>query len=111
MEKQIEEAYDEKGNAKHYDDERINVIVKMEKIWGTKALITHCEITAFKYRSRIGKKPGQPIEQELLKAQWYEKAAAFYLKKVESGLYVDGDKIEKIPLPWSNANQTSMNLK
>ena len=62
------EMYDKKGNAKHYDSDRINDIVKMERIWGTYEVMIWCEITSFKYRMRIGKKVGQSLEQELLKA-------------------------------------------
>lgn len=47
----------------------------MIDIWGVDAFITHCEITAFKYRMRLGLKPDQPIERDLAKAQWYESKA------------------------------------
>ena len=70
-----QEMYDDKGNAKHYDTDRINDIVKMERIWGTKHTMIWCEITAFKYRMRIGKKVGQSMEQEIIKTSWYERMA------------------------------------
>lgn len=76
------EQYDEKGNAKHYDSDRINGIVMMERIWGTKAVMLWCEITAFKYRMRIGRKEGQPVEQDLLKTSWYEKMAKILEAKI-----------------------------
>ena len=62
-------------NPDHYKQGGKEVIEMMEDIWGKEALILHCEMTAFKYRMRIGNKPNQPIEQELGKAQWYERKA------------------------------------
>lgn len=47
----------------------------MVEIWGIESAITHCEMTAFKYRMRLGKKPDQPIERDLAKAKWYEDKA------------------------------------
>ena len=44
----------------------------MQDIWGTDLYIAFCEMNSFKYRMRAGKKPGQPMEQDLQKAQWYE---------------------------------------
>ncbi|MGL4567322.1 MAG: DUF3310 domain-containing protein [Fusobacteriaceae bacterium] len=67
--------YDEKGNASHYSDNRINVIRMLEKIWGTEATIKFCEMNAFKYRMRLGKK--DDVNQELIKANWYDKMAKF----------------------------------
>ena len=102
----IEDAYDTQGNAKHYDDERLNTIVKMEAIWGTQAIVLHCEITAFKYRERAGKKKGQSLEQEILKANWYENAAKFFFEKSKGPDAVFGiDRTDYAPLkkhglPW-----------
>jgi hypothetical protein len=72
----------------------------MERIWGTEALMTHCEITAFKYRERIGKKPGQDIQLELTKAEWYEKAAKYFFTKIQENSIMPGLPIKKIDLPW-----------
>lgn len=73
--------YDDKGNASHYSDQRINMIRVLEAIWGTHALMTFCEMNAFKYRMRMGKKDG--TDQELTKANWYEKMATFLNHKEE----------------------------
>lgn len=62
-------------NPNHYKNGGMEVIEMMESIWGTKALIAHCEMTAFKYRMRVGLKPDQPIERDLEKAKWYEDKA------------------------------------
>lgn len=103
------ESYDNEGNAKHYDQDRINTIIKMERIWGTEALMYHCEITAFKYRERIGKKIDQPPSLDLIKAEWYEKAARHYFLKLHHGnpiIILGGGKKE--PLPW-NKNEKNNN--
>jgi hypothetical protein len=61
--------YDQAGNASHYDA-RINTLVLIERTWGTYEAMVFCEITALKYRTRIGKKDDP--ELELKKLKWYE---------------------------------------
>lgn len=43
----------------------------MVSIWGKEKVADWCEITAFKYRMRMGTKPNNSIEQDLKKEQWY----------------------------------------
>lgn len=43
----------------------------MEAIYGVEATIAFCEMTAFKYRMRVGTKPDNSIEQDLQKERWY----------------------------------------
>ena len=62
-------------NPDHYKQSGKEVIDMMVDIWGKKAVATHCEITAFKYRMRLGLKPDQPIERDIEKAKWYEAKA------------------------------------
>ena len=62
-------------NPSHYTDGGKEVIDMMLDIWGAEKLIIYCEITAFKYRMRLGKKPEQPIERDFEKACWYENKA------------------------------------
>jgi hypothetical protein len=62
-------------NPQHYKNYSVEVIDMMERIWGTEATIIHCEMTAFKYRMRLGTKPEQPVERDLEKATWYENKA------------------------------------
>jgi hypothetical protein len=62
-------------NPEHYKRGSMEVIDMMKLLWGTEALIAHCEMTAFKYRMRAGTKPEQPIERELEKAKWYDEKA------------------------------------
>lgn len=59
----------------HYTDGSIEVIDMMIRIWGEQRVADYCEINAFKYRMRMGKKPHQSVEQELDKAKWYEAKA------------------------------------
>lgn len=47
----------------------------MVQIWGTEKAIAHCEMCAFKYQMRLGKKPGQPVERDMAKIKWYEDKA------------------------------------
>jgi hypothetical protein len=62
-------------NPEHYKRGNMEVIDMMKLLWGTEALIAHCEMTAFKYRMRAGTKPDQPIERELEKSRWYDEKA------------------------------------
>ena len=63
-------------NPDHYKYSDREIWEMQVAIWGPEAYITYCEINAFKYRMRMGKKPGQPHEQDLNKALWYERKAA-----------------------------------
>jgi hypothetical protein len=69
-------------NPSHYKKWSIEVIEMMERVWGIASTITYCEMTAFKYKMRAGDKPGQPLEQELSKADWYLTKAAELRKKM-----------------------------
>lgn len=62
-------------NPDHYKKMSKEVWEMMVDIWGQEAFIKHCEMTAFKYRMRIGSKPDQPAERDLEKARWYEAKA------------------------------------
>lgn len=46
-------------------------IEAMEKAFGRDAVILWCRMTAFKYLWRGGKKPGQALEKDVSKADWY----------------------------------------
>ncbi len=69
-------------NPAHYQNGSKEVWEMMVDIWGKDAFIKHCEMTAFKYRMRVGLKPEQPIERDLQKAKWYEEKAK-QLKSVQ----------------------------
>ena len=49
--------YEMVNHPSHYNNYDIEVIDMIERIWGIEAVIQWCEITAFKYRMRVGTKP------------------------------------------------------
>lgn len=59
------------NSPKHYNNYNVECIDMMERIWGADATTLWCEMTAFKYRMRLGNKPDNPIEQDLAKEAWY----------------------------------------
>ena len=67
--------YNYTHSPEHYNNTNVEAWVMMLKIWGPEAFIKHCEMTAFKYRMRLGSKPNEPIERDLEKAKWYENKA------------------------------------
>jgi len=92
--------YDEKGNGAHYNTNRIDDMTLLEHAYGTEALMNFCEINAMKYRVRAGKKKSQPLEQEILKAEWYERAAKYYHQKLLDLDHVAGVQPNK-SYPWN----------
>lgn len=67
--------YEMVDHPKHYNNYSVECIDMMTLIWGIDAAIQWCEMTAFKYRMRLGLKPDNPIEQDIEKERWYlEKA-------------------------------------
>lgn len=58
-------------NPEHYKSFSYEVIEMMISIWGAEAAMYHCEMCAFKYRMRMGSKPGQPIDLDMKKVDWY----------------------------------------
>lgn len=67
----------------HYNNYNIEVIDMMEKIWGTPATLCFCQLNAFKYRMRMGTKPGGSLEEDLRKEQWYLQKTDELKKKLE----------------------------
>jgi hypothetical protein len=60
-------------NPSHYTEQSSKEVWEMMvDIWGVEKFIAYCEMCSFKYRMRLGKKPDQPIERDLRKAEWYE---------------------------------------
>lgn len=56
----------------HYNAYSVEVIDMFERIYGKEATALWCEMTALKYRLRMGLKEGDnPIEQDLAKERWY----------------------------------------
>ena len=66
-----ETEYEMVDHPSHYNQYDIEVIDMIIRIWGPEAAALWCDITAFKYRMRMGTKPGNSIEQDIKKEQWY----------------------------------------
>lgn len=64
-------AYEMVQHPDHYNRNGVEVIDMMVAIWGAEDVARWCEITAFKYRMRMGTKPGESIERDLAKEKWY----------------------------------------
>lgn len=62
-------------NPNHYKKNSKEVIEMMIDIYGKEITANHCELSAFKYRMRIGHKPNESIDREIKKIQWYENKA------------------------------------
>jgi hypothetical protein len=58
-------------NPSHYKNYSLETIEMMQAIYGKEATALYCEMTAFKYRMRMGTKPGNSIEQDLAKEKWF----------------------------------------
>ena len=69
-------------NPDHYKMKSVETIDKMVAIWGPFNTSIFCELSAFKYRERIGLKPEQPAQRELDKIKWYENKVV-ELRKME----------------------------
>lgn len=65
------ENYEMVNHPNHYNLYDIEAIDMIERIWGKEKAALWCEITAFKYRMRMGTKPGENIQRDLNKEQWY----------------------------------------
>ena len=63
--------YEMVNHPSHYNQYDIEVIDMIIKIWGPEIAALWCDITAFKYRMRMGTKPDNSIEQDIKKEQWY----------------------------------------
>jgi hypothetical protein len=60
-----------KINPSHYKGYSKETIEMMIAIYGAEAVAIYCEINAFKYRMRLGKKVGESITDDLAKEKWY----------------------------------------
>ena len=73
---------DNVNHPSHYEGSHKETWQMMVDIWGDEAFISYCEINAFKYRMRAGKKEGSPTEEDIKKALWYENKA----KELSNGI-------------------------
>ena len=67
--------YEHVDHPLHYNNYSVECVDMMERIWGADATALWCEMTAFKYRMRMGTKPSNPIHQDLEKELWYLRKA------------------------------------
>lgn len=74
-EKRDSKPYEMVNHPQHYNNYDMEVIEMMERIWGTANTAVFCEMNAYKYRMRMGTKPGVDIAQDINKEQWYLKKA------------------------------------
>lgn len=63
--------YEMVNHPSHYNNYDVETIEMIRSIWGDAATALWCEITAFKYRMRLGEKPENSVEQDLAKEKWY----------------------------------------
>lgn len=67
----MDKHYEHVNHPTHYNAYSVEVIDMMQRIYGAENTALWCEMTALKYRMRMGAKPGNPIEQDLSKERWY----------------------------------------
>ena len=80
--------YEMVNHPSHYNNYDVEVIEMMKKIWGITATYNFCQMNAFKYRMRMGTKPGNDIFQDLDKEKWYLEQAHILKEQIDSmGVY------------------------
>lgn len=75
--------YEMVNNPEHYNKYSTETIDMIELIWGPEKAALWCEITAFKYRMRMGSKPGSSMIEDLKKEDWYIKKSKELYNKVK----------------------------
>ena len=65
------EYYEHVNHPSHYNNYSFEVIDMFEKIYGKEATALWCEMTALKYRMRMGTKPDNDLKQDIEKEKWY----------------------------------------
>lgn len=75
--------YEMVNNPEHYNKYSTETIDMIESIWGPEKTALWCEITAFKYRMRMGSKPGSSMIEDLKKEDWYIKKSKELYNKVK----------------------------
>lgn len=80
-----DEKYEMVNHPAHYNNYDKEVIDIIERVWGTYLAAMWCEITAFKYRMRMGTKPTSSISEDLEKETWYLKKMRELKEKYNEG--------------------------
>lgn len=65
------ESYNFVNNPDHYMHYDMSTYDMMIKIWGKYETMIWCKLTAWKYRQRMGTKPGESVQRDLDKEKWY----------------------------------------
>lgn len=78
-------SYEYVNHPSHYNRYSVEVIEMMIRIYGPQKTFDFCEMNAFKYRMRMGTKPGSDIKQDLEKENWYIKKA----KEIKELYHID----------------------
>lgn len=85
-----DEKYEMVNHPSHYNNYDKEVIDMIERIWGTYLAAIWCEITAFKYRMRMGTKPTSSISEDIEKETWYLNKMRELKKKCKEGCGFSG---------------------
>ena len=67
----MEQKKEQVNHPSHYNNYPIEAIEMIRRIYGDENTALWCEMTALKYRLRMGTKDDNPIEQDLAKERWY----------------------------------------
>lgn len=87
MKKENEKKYDYINPSHYVQEDGRQTWERMLDMWTTEQVALWCEMTAFKYKERIGKKPNESSDREMKKIQWYEnKAKELYEISIDSKL-------------------------
>jgi len=71
-------------NPNHYvQDDGRQTWEHMVDEFGKEKTAIFCELNAYKYKDRMGKKPGEDIEREMKKVEWYKNKATQLYKELE----------------------------
>lgn len=81
--------YEHVQHPAHYNNYSVEVIEMFRRIYGNEATAIWCEMTALKYRMRMGRKPGEPIERDMEKED-------FYLNKAKELRAEESDDYERM---------------
>lgn len=74
-EKVTDSQYEYVNHPQHYNNYPLETIEMIERIYGPEKTALWCEITALKYRLRMGNKPNEDVTKDINKEQWYLKKA------------------------------------
>lgn len=86
----------------HYNNQPMEVIEMMRKVYGDKAVASFCHMNAFKYRMRAGLKGNTAEDVE--KAKWYET----YASRLPKGANVEEKPFDNLIVGlWENGYSLS----